>query len=72
MAGCSGGLMRQQTAMPAAPSTLVAVRTWQLLPLATGPKIAEPGDMALQSVRVQPEGQDTSIWRRTAAMLELV
>lgn len=62
---CSGGATRQQTAAPAAPSSPVAPYTWQLFPLATGPKIAEPRETALQSVRVQPEGQETSTWRKT-------
>ena len=60
VAGWSGGgRTRQQTAIPAAPSAPVALRTWQLLPLATDHEMTEPWEMALQSVRVQPEGQDT-------------
>lgn len=68
VAGWSGGgRTRQQTAIPAAPSAPVALRTWQLLPLATDHEMTEPWEMALQSVRVQPEGQDTSSCNTTAA-----
>lgn len=63
---CSGCLTRQQTATPAAPPAPDALPTWQLFPLATGAKTTEPGETALQSVRVQPEGQDTSTWSLSA------
>lgn len=63
VSGSSGGPMRQHTAMPAVSSVPVALRTRQRLPVATVPRTEESWEAALQSVRVQPEGQDTSTWK---------
>lgn len=59
----SGGVTRQQTATPAATPAPVGLRTRQLFPSAPEPNTAGPWLMALQSVMVQLDGQDSSTCR---------
>lgn len=59
----SGGVTRQQTATPAARPAPVSLRTLQLSPSAPELNTAGPWWMALQSVMVKPDGQDSSTCR---------
>lgn len=58
-----GGVTRQQTATPAATPAPVGLRTRQLFPSALEPNTAGPWWTALQSVMVQPDGQDSTTCR---------
>lgn len=56
----AGGETRQQTATPTATPAPVSLRTLQLSPSAPEPNTAGPWSAALQSVMVQPDGQESS------------
>lgn len=60
VSGSLSGVTLQQAATPAILFPPAAPRMRQLLPVATGSTTVDPSVMALQSVRVQPERQDSS------------